>query len=634
MKRAISLSLLLLMVGLAASVVQAQQKSESRAKELANEAKILIDNSRFDEALVSLEEAIKIEPDSAVAHHQIGRAFANKFFSTKQAAFEAKARAALNRAIEIDPSLGDAYFILGRINYSKKNFDGAVADYERATKADPWLEKAYMEKWRLMLKREEFEREVPKIRAEVESLLKRSENREAALEIAASGYEMIADESALKEAQDQLLAQHPKNKLSQMIMLGRIFRETDSEKQAGLAETFVVRYPENPNASIVYEILFLTRIVQDGVSDDRIIELGQAWIKTASKDADSMRNSRAKVIIAFAERGVALDRTKELADETVKIFDEMKPDSNLLSGFDPVTKEQLIKNGRESAHIARGFLLIKLGKTAEAAKELKGEFDPVIREVEKSGYALWKDMHLRDLGARPRVLWLAELYERDGDYTRAARYLLAGYGEDERANRFIQERLPIVYKKLGRDNEQASKDVQSAQARFRSLTETMRTLGEQDRKKSLAQRVRMPAADFTVTRLDKKPASLRDFKGKVIVLNFWATWCGPCVAEMPHLQKMVEKYKNEPDIVFLAVSVDENRAAVSPFLRKNGYTMTVAYDTDAAQNYGVQGVPTTFFIDRNGVIQFKDEGFGDDPKAYLDVMTWRIDALLKENRAR
>jgi thiol-disulfide isomerase/thioredoxin len=146
----------------------------------------------------------------------------------------------------------------------------------------------------------------------------------------------------------------------------------------------------------------------------------------------------------------------------------------------------------------------------------------------------------------------------------------------------------------------------------------------------MSRRLALPAAQFAVTRLDKKQIRLADFKGKVVALNFWATWCGPCIAEMPYLQKVIDNYRNETDVVFLAVSIDDNRAAVRPFLEKYGYKMTAAYDNNAAQNLEIPGVPTTVIIDRNGLIQFKDVGFGDDGKLYIDRLIWRIDALLKE----
>ena len=138
---------------------------------------------------------------------------------------------------------------------------------------------------------------------------------------------------------------------------------------------------------------------------------------------------------------------------------------------------------------------------------------------------------------------------------------------------------------------------------------------------------------FDLKALDGATLGSQELAGKVVVLNFWATWCGPCVAEMPHFQKVVDRYKKQKDVVFLAISIDEDKPVVRPFLERNHYTIPVAYDNDAAKAFNVDGVPTTFIVDRNGVIQFSDLGFGGDDKEYIDRLVWRIDALLKETSA-
>lgn len=157
---------------------------------------------------------------------------------------------------------------------------------------------------------------------------------------------------------------------------------------------------------------------------------------------------------------------------------------------------------------------------------------------------------------------------------------------------------------------------------------TEKTRGEQ-KTTLLANRVNSPAPDFKVVRLDKSLVELKDLRGKVVVLNFWATWCGPCVAEMPHFQKAAEKYAANKEVVFLAISVDDNRLAARSFIEKRGYKFSVAYDSGAAASYKVRGIPATFIIDRKGMIQYRDDGFGGAGEAYVERLGWRIDELLK-----
>ena len=112
------------------------------------------------------------------------------------------------------------------------------------------------------------------------------------------------------------------------------------------------------------------------------------------------------------------------------------------------------------------------------------------------------------------------------------------------------------------------------------------------------------APDFTVYDIDGNPVHLSDFKGKPIVLNFWASWCGPCKMEMPDFN---EKYLElGEDINFIMVnSTDGSRETVeiaSEFIKSTGYSFPVYYDndSDASMKYGVYSLPTTFFIDADG----------------------------------
>lgn len=112
------------------------------------------------------------------------------------------------------------------------------------------------------------------------------------------------------------------------------------------------------------------------------------------------------------------------------------------------------------------------------------------------------------------------------------------------------------------------------------------------------------APDFTVYDSEGNAYKLSDFRGKPVIVNFWASWCGPCKSEMPDFQEIYEEYGEE--IHFLMVNLtdgaQETIKSASEFIEDSGYSFPVYYDTttEAAINYGVYSIPTTFFFDAEG----------------------------------
>ena len=143
-----------------------------------------------------------------------------------------------------------------------------------------------------------------------------------------------------------------------------------------------------------------------------------------------------------------------------------------------------------------------------------------------------------------------------------------------------------------------------------------------------AQEETMPAPDFTVYDRDGNSYKLSDFEGKPVILNFWASWCGPCKSEMPDIEKAFSTYGDE--IHFLIVNMTDGRQetveSASSYISDNGYTFPVYFDTqqEAAYTYGVASIPVTYLIDSDGNFQGYFRG-----AMTSDILQQGVDLLLE-----
>jgi len=144
--------------------------------------------------------------------------------------------------------------------------------------------------------------------------------------------------------------------------------------------------------------------------------------------------------------------------------------------------------------------------------------------------------------------------------------------------------------------------------------------------KILGERIEDPKnmTAFAMATLDGDTIRSEDLAGKVVVINFWGTWCGPCVLEMPGIQEVYDQYETDPAVVVLTLSNDENIDVLRRFMEREEYTFPVLLDDGYAREENVTAFPTTWFVTPEGFRAFEKRGWSDDlPQEF----GWRVEAL-------
>ena len=125
--------------------------------------------------------------------------------------------------------------------------------------------------------------------------------------------------------------------------------------------------------------------------------------------------------------------------------------------------------------------------------------------------------------------------------------------------------------------------------------------------------------DFKIEDMKGKIIDFSTFKGNVIFLNFWATWCPPCIAEMPDIHSLYEEKKES--VAFIMVSLDKDRQKVEHFLKRKGFEFPVYFLESRLPNiYTIHSIPTTYIIDKEGYIQVKNHGMAKYKTNYIETL--------------
>jgi thiol-disulfide isomerase/thioredoxin len=136
--------------------------------------------------------------------------------------------------------------------------------------------------------------------------------------------------------------------------------------------------------------------------------------------------------------------------------------------------------------------------------------------------------------------------------------------------------------------------------------------------------------DFTLAGVNGETLQLASLKGKTIIFDFWATWCGPCRAQHPLYEQVKQRFRDNPSVAFLSVSTDEDHELVPLFLKENHWANAVYFEDGLSRMLRITSIPTTIVVDKHGEISSRMNGY--NPERFVDLLTERIQQTLKDLR--
>ncbi|QNL48038.1 TlpA family protein disulfide reductase [Olivibacter sp. SDN3] len=304
--------------------------------------------------------------------------------------------------------------------------------------------------------------------------------------------------------------------------------------------------------------------------------------------------------IAFAER---------LSAQSIQLLERIIADKE--SGNTASTEQQKNRAARNLKVCADTYALIRYHQ---------GEYADALRYQEQA-----MDGGLVDTEGNERyVMYLYKTGKFDQIPDFAEKAIIAGKSNEELVNYFKE-----VYLK------QAGADSSSWAAHLDELHEKYLVAA---RKELREQMIQQDAPLFSLVNLAGELVSLESLKGKIVVVDFWATWCGPCKQSFPAMQMAVNKYREDEDVEFLFINtwerIKERDAAVRRFITDHSYTFNVLMDTEGQKGkfdivtaFEVNGIPTKFVIDQSGQIRFKAIGYSGSPDEELKKISLMVDLL-------
>jgi thiol-disulfide isomerase/thioredoxin len=433
---------------------------------------------------------------------------------------------------------------------------------------------------------------------ELDEIAENSDLNEEQLSTVVSLYKNFDETEKAEKFAQMIREMEPKGDFVQSEKFMEFYQAKDVNEKIALLQEFKKDFPDSENISMGHSIVCRT-LAEKGeferIKDYMKQNPGAGTWNLYNNVAFKMLEKKQNLGLAteFASMSVKLARA-EITDPT-----EEKPSY--------YTEKEWMKT--REAYLSTcldtyGTLLLQMERPQEAQEVLS----EAVRLRER------KNSEFNEHYAQSLV--------ESGDFSTALnemeRYLKSGKSTSKMKELFVTASI-----KQGRKKEEAEKALSELEGK-----------GDEKLKAEIKKEmIDIPAPEFTLKNLEGETISLMDLRDKVVVLDFWATWCGPCVTSFPGMKGVVEKYNDDDSVELLFIDswerVDDWASNAKNYITENEYPFHVLLDTEnkVIDSYNVSGIPTKFFIDGQGRIRFKSVGFDGNTEKLVREVSLIIEML-------
>lgn len=414
----------------------------------------------------------------------------------------------------------------------------------------------------------------------------------------------IHENDQVRMVKQVLDSKYPDNDVLKNDAINSLMREQDAHKKDSLFTAFKQRFPQKPHDGDLYSIIATQLATVYGEKDDLTNYEKYKSGVTNEQQLTGMLNNLAW---NWAEKGKNLDQAERMSKQSVDILQGMldNPQPEPFRTIGEVKKSlQYSWNANADTY---AYVLWKENKSAEALPIMKKVYDLTSNEANS-------------------IEHYAEILAGTGQYDKALDVLSTGMKAGQSSD--------VIKGELKKDYVKVKGSDHGYDKYLAGLENVVKNKLQAELAKTM---INQPAPAFILKDLDGNTVSLADLKGKVVIIDFWATWCGPCKASFPGMQMAVNKYKDDPNVKFLFIDTWETAEnyldGVKKFIGDNNYTFHVLIDEKAADGrqakvvttFDVSGIPTKFIIDKNGYIRFKHVGYSGSSEKVFDEVVNMVD---------